>query len=228
MTRNGSDGGEGGFTLLEVILVVSIIGILATMGFPAFSSFIRDFRMDSFSNKVLSAMRNARFTAMSENRPVRVVVEMGESTQYGDDRISFEICSRQAGEDGDCPDDATFVRAPGMAPLNPPEPVVISSTCNNNTDPYGTSTGTHRFKFNPNGKSIGYTREKSMDENCGTFVNPYLQLTVSPVPEEDDHCEFHTIVTSTSNGLPRLFPFRINPFESVNESPHSDLECARQ
>lgn len=220
MTRNGSDGGEGGFTLLEVILVVSIIGILATMGFPAFSNFIRDFRMDSFSNKMLSAMRNARFTAMSENRPVRVVVEMGESTQYGDDRISFEICSKSSKGGNDCPGDATFVQAPGMATLQPPEPIIIFRACNEEDPPYGTSTGQATFSFRPDGSAYG--------SNCGVVFNPpFIQITQAPAPDEENRCEFQTVRISAMNGLPKLFPYRRNLKENVNEPPLSDLECAQ-
>lgn len=210
-------GGEtDGFTLLELILVISILGILATISVPAFSNFLRDFRLQSYTNKVHSALNNARFTSIAENRAVRVRIQMGSSTQYGDDSIHFEICTKESTDSDDCPGQ-DYVQAPGISTLKPPEPIIVYSACNNNSEPYGTSTGERSFRYRPNGSAYSNA--------CG-LTAPFIQLTYSPVPdEEDERCEFRTIRASSANGLSKIFPFRRNPYESVNESPLADLEC---
>lgn len=218
MVPDEPSGGTDGFTLLELILVISILGILASISVPAFSEFLRNFRLRSFTNKVYSALNNARFRSISENRVVRVNVQMGESTQYGDDRITFEICSEESTDSKKCPED-NYVQAPGISALSPPEPIIIHSACHNNSEPYGTSTGNHSFRYRPNG---------SVYSNACGLTAPFIQITYTPVPnEEDERCEFRTVRASTANGLPKIFPFRRNPYESVNESPLQDLECAQ-
>jgi len=217
MIPKESSEGTDGFTLLELILVVSILGILASISVPAFSNFLRQFRLRSYTNKVHSALNNARFRSISENRVVRVNIQMGESTQYGDDRITFEICTEESTQSEDCPGQ-DYVQAPGISALPPSDPIIIYSACNNNSDPYGTSTGEESFRYRPNGSAYS--------DSCG-LTAPFIQLTSTPAPDEDERCSFRTIRTSNANGLPKTFSFRRDPYESVNESPLSDLECAQ-
>lgn len=212
-----------GFTLLELLLVIAILGLFSSMAVPAFSDFIRDYRLRSFSNKVLVMMRSVRFKALTENRVIRIKTKLGSSTNYGNDEINFEICTEKAEYGNNCP--GTFVTAPGLSPMKPPNPVIIYEVCNSNSSPYGTSTGTHYMKFDPDGKVTGSTNDKPSGDVCGGLVNPYIQLTYSPVPNTNEHCKFRTVMSSITNGLPQLFKFRRQPYQSINDPPLSNLSC---
>jgi prepilin-type N-terminal cleavage/methylation domain-containing protein len=68
-----------GFTLVEVIVVVSMIGILAAIGIPAFSSWMPDYRLRSAARDLYSNLQRAKMGAIKNNAQWRV---------YFDDAVS--------------------------------------------------------------------------------------------------------------------------------------------
>ncbi len=59
-----------GFNLLELMVVLTIAGILLGIGIPSFAEFIRNSRMTSAANDVLSGMYAARTEAIKRRVPV--------------------------------------------------------------------------------------------------------------------------------------------------------------
>jgi type IV fimbrial biogenesis protein FimT len=63
---------QRGFTLLELIVVVTIVGILLGIGAPSFIEFLRNNRMAAAANDLLTAMNVARTEAIKRREPVTV------------------------------------------------------------------------------------------------------------------------------------------------------------
>jgi prepilin-type N-terminal cleavage/methylation domain-containing protein len=63
-----------GFTLLELLAVITVIGIVSAMVVPAFRGFGRSASLSASGNVVANMIDNARQTAMSKNTLTAVVV----------------------------------------------------------------------------------------------------------------------------------------------------------
>jgi type II secretory pathway pseudopilin PulG len=66
-----------GFTLIELVLVMFIVMLLSVMAVPSFSMFAKTSKLDQTIKVVLSALKQARVTAINERRVTAVL--------YGDD-----------------------------------------------------------------------------------------------------------------------------------------------
>jgi len=61
-----------GFTLIEMMVTVAIMAIVATIAAPSFVDMIRNNRVTTAANDVLSAMQLARSEAIRQRRPITV------------------------------------------------------------------------------------------------------------------------------------------------------------
>ena len=61
-----SYSGEGGFTLLELILVVAIISIMSAIAVPAFSSLYGEFRLKSVVRELRDLFRDAKLLSIQD------------------------------------------------------------------------------------------------------------------------------------------------------------------
>jgi type IV fimbrial biogenesis protein FimT len=64
-----------GFTMLEILTVLVIIGIIAAMAMPQFDTTVKKVRFKSASNTILSGLRLARSSAISERAQYGVNVD---------------------------------------------------------------------------------------------------------------------------------------------------------
>ena len=63
---------ESGFTLAQVLIVISIIAILSAAAVPGLVSWLPNYRLGVGARDVLSAMELARLTAVRENTAVAI------------------------------------------------------------------------------------------------------------------------------------------------------------
>ena len=74
--------GRGGFTLIEMIMVMTLLVVLISMIAPNLSGFIRGRALDSEARRMIALMHAAQSRAVSEGMPMMFWVD-GKSGQYG-------------------------------------------------------------------------------------------------------------------------------------------------
>ncbi len=80
---------QKGFTLIEILIVISIITILATMGISSFSNSGEVVKFNNFTNQIASLFREARSLALTGEA-------IGDYTDYDEDKVFYP-------ESGTCP-----------------------------------------------------------------------------------------------------------------------------
>lgn len=65
---------SSGFTLIEIMIVISVLGILATVTVPHYQSLMDHYRLETASNNVLVRLRQAKQMAMDERKNIGVAL----------------------------------------------------------------------------------------------------------------------------------------------------------
>lgn len=71
-----------GFTLIELMVVVSIIAVTAAITVPNMIGWLPNYRLSSGARTVLTALQNARMRAIKENRTVAIQFDVGGRTYF--------------------------------------------------------------------------------------------------------------------------------------------------
>ena len=73
---------DSGFTLAEIMVVISIIAIMSAVAIPSFISWLPNYRLSSGARDVLSVIELARLTAVRENASVAVTFTPGNAAYH--------------------------------------------------------------------------------------------------------------------------------------------------
>jgi type II secretion system protein H len=72
---------ERGFTLVEVLIVLSIVGILTAIGVPSLLSLLNAKKVDNALTRVESALKEAQKTAIKKSKTCTVTIPTGVARQ---------------------------------------------------------------------------------------------------------------------------------------------------
>lgn len=127
---------DKGFTLVELIVVMTIIGVLSIVAYPYFAGWVVEAEYRKAARDIASALRFARTKAVSCNREFDVVFDLVENTYM----------IREGSRATDTPTDGWKVVFSGSSM---PKSINLKGYlgCTNDTDE------TFGFHFNPNGSS---------------------------------------------------------------------------
>jgi len=81
-TRSSSPARRGGFTLVELILVMALLTIVLSLGAPSLARFFRGRTLDSEAHRFLSLTRYGQSRAVSEGVPMILWINAGQGL-YG-------------------------------------------------------------------------------------------------------------------------------------------------
>jgi prepilin-type N-terminal cleavage/methylation domain-containing protein len=76
--RSNSNRRLGGFTLLEIMVVLAIFGIAAILAFPALQIMLARARLETAVSQTASVLYSARFQAIRQSNTVQVEFEDGD------------------------------------------------------------------------------------------------------------------------------------------------------
>jgi len=87
--------GEQGFTLFEMILVITIVGITASIALPVFSDWRARSAVDNAAMTLLANFKQARVKAMAENRSVSITFTSSNYTFDADLSGTCGLCKSE-------------------------------------------------------------------------------------------------------------------------------------
>ena len=87
---------QRGFTLIEVMIVIVIVGVMASIGIPAFSDWRHSQAVRSASQSLMAHLKQARVTAISENRSVSFTFASDSFTYDADTSGTCGPCKNQS------------------------------------------------------------------------------------------------------------------------------------
>ena len=109
--QTGPRARSGGFTLAELVVVLSIIAVLSMMVSPVFRAAFRDIRTESAINDLVATLAHAQTRAVSDSTEFRVYLDTERGTYWterqtnpGERPAQFERVSDRFGTEAEFPD----------------------------------------------------------------------------------------------------------------------------
>jgi type IV fimbrial biogenesis protein FimT len=147
---------QGGFTLLELMVVLAIAGVLMAIGIPAMGDFIRNGRITAAANDVMGALHFTRSEAIKRRASVTVCTSVNAIQADGLPNANAG-CAASADLTGWIVfvDNAPFgTREAGDLILVNHEPMNTQITARSSVNPFRVTYQLNGFALNPNGTRI--------------------------------------------------------------------------
>jgi prepilin-type N-terminal cleavage/methylation domain-containing protein len=172
---------EQGFSLIETLIVVGVMAVLMGMALINTSGTLKDYKANSAVDTVVSQLRQARQTAISQRRYVQLTIDQSFSGLAKVQHISFAVL---AAFDGGAPPAAQVAEFPPATQMMGPGGVTDTpmgfGTCGA-VCIAGTSGGPPTIMFNSSG---GFTDGANNPVNGTIFIgmagaaNPVRAVTI--------------------------------------------------
>jgi len=156
-----------GFTLIEVMIVVAILGIMGSVGIPAMQKWLHDGAAKNGAHSLMFHMKEARVTAMAENRTVWIAF----------DAYSYTYDATPAGQTcGSCKNfnipfsqfSSSMLMVAKDTATTVPTNINFSSqgTANNSTVDVVSSTSRNRVVVNIVGRAYMCSQQQLINNTC--------------------------------------------------------------
>ena len=170
---------QAAFTMTELIMVLGIIGVLLSVAVPRYSQQVREYRLQSITNRLVGWLDEHRRLAMQQSGPCAIGINAGQA--------SFDASANDAGITNDvC-----------GATVNQPRDLVLrlrnleSGTSGLTLTLLGTTASPLLFNFrglSPNGMDVQISLEGS--SRCVRVTRPLGLIRVGRVKSGSNTCSY--------------------------------------
>jgi len=176
-----------GFTLVEMLIVMSVVGVLISIALPGFSSLLIGSKLDSGVDKITEAISYSRNISLNNRNNERIVI--CPSSDHNDPTVVNPSCSAAAEQDYsegwlmfiDCNGDETFDAATNLCDgLTTPEELISVQT--RFKDITLESSDANRIVFDRSGRTLSttnFTVKKDGQDYATVSVNNLGRMSLT-------------------------------------------------
>ena len=147
-----------GFSLIELLIIITIAAIIASIGIPAYTTWIPDYRLRNIAKELYADMYLVKMKAIKENKKYKIIFATGSNESYSiknadgviEKTVTISVSDSEHGISFGCGNATKSAKKAG----GPPPDDGISYTSNVATfNPRGTGSSGYIYLHNRKGSS---------------------------------------------------------------------------